>query len=154
MANEITFDKLPQAVGYLTEQVERIHKIVAVLQPQTAIDKHRIVEIDEACQITRKAKPTTYTLARKGLIPAYKRGKKLYFYEDELLQWIESSRKTLLDLNLKELSGEVVLHVIKAIHLCTEDDDYKYCHTLPSYIEHSFMGHHCNYGAPLKDVDV
>ena len=103
MANEITFDKLPQAVGYLTEQVERIHKIVAALQPQTAIDKHRIVEIDEACKITRKAKPTIYTLARKGLIPAYKRGKKLYFYEDVLLQWIESSRKTLLDLNLKEL---------------------------------------------------
>ena len=69
MANEITFDKLPQAVGYLTEQVERIHKIVAALQPQTATDKHRIVEIDEACQITRKAKPTIYTLARKGLIP-------------------------------------------------------------------------------------
>ena len=87
MANEITFDKLPQAVGYLTEQVERIHKIVAALQPQTAIDKHRIVEIDEACQITRKAKPTIYTLARKGLIPAYKRGKKLYFYKDELLSY-------------------------------------------------------------------
>ena len=103
MANEITFDKLPQAVGYLTEQVERIHKIVAVLQPQTTTDKHRNVEIDEACKITRKAKPTIYTLARKGLIPAYKRGKKLYFYEDELLQWIESGRKTLLDLNLKEL---------------------------------------------------
>jgi len=103
MANEITFDKLPQAVGYLTEQVERIHKIVTALQPQTSTDKHRIVEIDEACQITRKAKPTIYTLARKGLIPAYKRGKKLYFYEDELLQLIESSRKTLLDLNLKEL---------------------------------------------------
>ncbi len=30
MANEITFDKLPQAVGYMTEQVERIHKMVAV----------------------------------------------------------------------------------------------------------------------------
>ena len=103
MANEITLDKLPQAVGYLTEQVERIHKIVAALQPQTATDKHRIVEIDEACKITRKAKPTIYTLARKGLIRAYKRGKKLYFYEDELLQWIESGRKTLLDLNLKEL---------------------------------------------------
>ncbi len=103
MANEITFDKLPQAVRYLTEQVERIHKIVAALQPQATTDKHRIVEIDEACKITRKAKPTIYTLARKRLIPAYKRGKKLYFYEDELLQWIESSRKALLDLNLKEL---------------------------------------------------
>ena len=95
MANEITFDKLPQAVGYLTEQVERIHKIVAALQPQTTIDKHRIVEIDEACKITRKAKPTIYTLARKGLIPAYKRGKKLYFYEDELLKWIEEGRKAI-----------------------------------------------------------
>ena len=126
MANEITFDKLPQAVGYLTEQVERIHKIVAALQPQTTTDKHRIVEIDEACKITRKAKPTIYTLARKGLIPAYKRGKKLYFYEDELLQWIESGRKPLLVLNLKELSREVVFGVIKTILLCSEDDDYKY----------------------------
>ena len=111
MANEITFDKLPQAVGYLTEQVERIHKIVAALQPQTTTDKHRIVEIDEACKITRKAKPTIYTLARKGLIPAYKRGKKLYFYEDELLQWIESGRKPLQALNLQEQAAEIVLGV-------------------------------------------
>ena len=62
MANEITFDKLPQAVGYLTEQVEQIHKIVAALQPQATTDKHRIVEIDEACQITRKAIPSTTSL--------------------------------------------------------------------------------------------
>ena len=75
------FDKLPQAVGYLTEQMEQIRQMVAALQPQTSSDKHRLVEIDEACKITRKAKPTIYTLARKGLIPAYKRGKKLYFYE-------------------------------------------------------------------------
>ena len=38
MANEITFDKLPQAAGYLTEQVELIHKIVAALQPQTTTE--------------------------------------------------------------------------------------------------------------------
>lgn len=69
MANEqITFDKLPQAVGYLTEQMEQIRQMVAALQPQTSSDKHRLVEIDEACKITRKAKPTIYTLARKGLI--------------------------------------------------------------------------------------
>ena len=49
MANEqITFDKLPQAVGYLTEQMEQIRQMVAALQPQTSLDKHRLVEIDEA----------------------------------------------------------------------------------------------------------
>lgn len=74
MANEqITFDKLPQAVGYLTEQMEQIRQMVAALQPQASSNKHRLVEIDEACKITRKAKPTFYTLARKGLIPAYKK---------------------------------------------------------------------------------
>ena len=66
MANEqITFDKLPQAVGYLTEQTEQIRQIVAALQPQTSSDKHRLIEIDEACKITRKAKPTIYTFVRK-----------------------------------------------------------------------------------------
>ena len=45
MVNEITFDKLPQAVGYLTEQVERIHKIVAALQPQTATDDKLMLKI-------------------------------------------------------------------------------------------------------------
>ena len=40
-------------------------------------------------------------------------------------------------------------------HLCTEDDDYKYYQTLNlPCIKRGFMGLHCNYGAPLKDVDV
>ena len=34
MATEqITFDKLPQAVAYLTEQMEQIREMVAALQP-------------------------------------------------------------------------------------------------------------------------
>ena len=52
MANEnITFDKLPQAVGYLTEQVERIHQMVAALQPQVAIDKHRILRLTRLAKL-------------------------------------------------------------------------------------------------------
>ncbi len=40
-------------------------------------------------------------------------------------------------------------------HPCTEDDDYKYYQTLNlPCIKRGFMGYHCNYGAPLKDVDV
>lgn len=40
-------------------------------------------------------------------------------------------------------------------HLCTEDDDYKYYQTLNlPCIKRGFMGYHCNYGAPLKDIDV
>ena len=69
----VTFDKLPEAVGYLTEQVIELKKMVAELQPQPS-DKHVLVEIEDACRIIRKAKPTIYTLVRKGLLPAYKKG--------------------------------------------------------------------------------
>ena len=37
----ITFDKLPQAVSYLTEQVEKIYQLVETLQPQK-LGKHPI----------------------------------------------------------------------------------------------------------------
>ena len=89
---QINFDRLPQAITYLTEQVAELKQLVAELQPPQP-ESHRLVEIDDACRITKKAKPTIYALARKGLIPSYKRGKKLYFYEDELLTWIEQGRK-------------------------------------------------------------
>lgn len=77
----VTFDKLPEAVGYLTEQVIELKRMVSELQPP-ASDKHVLVEIEDACRIIRKAKPTIYTLVRKGLLPAYKKGKKLYFQEE------------------------------------------------------------------------
>ena len=96
MAKEImTFAQLPKAVSELTNQVMELRDMVAALKPADPDEKHRIVGIEEACIITHKAKPTIYTLARKGLIPAYKRGKKLYFYEDELLKWIEEGRKVI-----------------------------------------------------------
>ncbi len=55
----VTFDKLPEAVGYLTEQVIELKKMVAELQPQPS-DKHVLVEIDDACHIIRKVPSLPY----------------------------------------------------------------------------------------------
>ncbi|KAA6329312.1 hypothetical protein EZS27_021864 [termite gut metagenome] len=61
------------------------------------------IGIDDACQIIGKARPTVYALVRNRLLPCYKNGKKLYFFEDELLEWIaKGKKKTLL-----EISAEV-----------------------------------------------
>lgn len=51
------------------------------------------VYIDRACEITGLAKSTIYKLAPQGLIPCKKRGKRLYFFEAELIEWIRSGRK-------------------------------------------------------------
>lgn len=88
----ITFDKLPLAVSYLMEQVNKIYQLVETLQPQKIDHQHQLIDIDKASILIQKSKPTIYRLARTGLIPVYKRGKKLYFYEDELLKWIEAGK--------------------------------------------------------------
>ena len=94
MINEsITFDKLPQAVSYLTEQVIELKQMVSALQPTSSANNHILVEVDEAAIIIMKSKPTIYRLVNQGILPSYKKGKKLYFYKDELLAWIENGRK-------------------------------------------------------------
>lgn len=61
----VTFDKLPEAVGYLTEQVIELKRMVSELQPP-ASDKHVLVEIEDACRIIKKAKPTIIHWYAKG----------------------------------------------------------------------------------------
>lgn len=52
--DEITFDKLPQAITYLIEQVAELKQIVLKLQP-TQSEKHVLIEIDDASQIIKKS---------------------------------------------------------------------------------------------------
>ncbi|MDR2811266.1 MAG: helix-turn-helix domain-containing protein [Tannerellaceae bacterium] len=100
--DEITFDKLLQAITYLTEQVAELKELVSELQPAQS-EKHVLVGIDDACRIIQKAKPTVYALVRKGLLPSYKKGKQLYFYEDELLTWIENGRRNTSEQNYEQM---------------------------------------------------
>ena len=57
--------------------------------------KRRIVYAKEACTIIGKSLSSLYRgiKAPYDPIPSYKRGKLLYFYEDELYAWIEGGRK-------------------------------------------------------------
>ena len=99
MCNEnITVDKLPEAVAYLIKEVSELKSMVETKKNQPT-EKRVPIEIEEACRLIMKAKPTVYALARKGLIPCYKRGKKLFFFEDELMAWItQGKRKTIEEL--------------------------------------------------------
>ncbi|MDR1715191.1 MAG: helix-turn-helix domain-containing protein [Prevotella sp.] len=94
---DLTFEKLPEAVAYLIEAVAEIKSLV---KNKTELPEKRIpIGIEDACRIIQKAKPTIYALVRKGLLPSYKRGKKLFFFEEELLEWIaKGKKKTILDI--------------------------------------------------------
>jgi hypothetical protein len=48
-----------------------------------------------------------YEYVRKGKIPYYKAGRKLYFYEDELLNWIGSYKKKTHGELMEEIHNEM-----------------------------------------------
>ena len=96
---EISFENLPSAVAHLNNQVEEIKELILRRESASIPQKKTPIDIDRACEIIGKAKPTVYTLVRTRQIPCYKSGKKLYFFEDELLEWIRNGRrKTMVEI--------------------------------------------------------
>ena len=105
---------LEQQIQNLTEKVDQLTQLVYELSRMTTpnvqlsvSNRHVLTDIQGAMRITGKAKPTIYASARKGIIPHYKRGNKLYFYEDELYQWIEGGRQNCYGINSEEMLKEI-----------------------------------------------
>ena len=65
------------------------------------------IGIEEACRIISKAKPTVHAFVRERLIPCYKNSKELYFFEDELVEWISNGKKK----TLQEIESEVEANI-------------------------------------------
>ena len=89
---ELTFNDLPKAVSQLLLEIKELLKI---LQPPKPTNKP--ILIDRACEIIGKSRPTIYKLSRLGERPSYRQGRKVYFFEDELLAWVVSGKKRTLD---------------------------------------------------------
>lgn len=106
---ELSFDRLPEAIARLIDEVAQLRESLQRLgKPPSALP--RPIGIDEACAIVMKAKPTVYKLVHQGLIPHCKIGNKLYFQEEELLEWIAKGKKkgiteTKLDIETQMLRG-------------------------------------------------
>ena len=92
--NEISFENLPKAVAHLVNEVAEIKALVEKGQDAIISPKRIPIGIAEACKIIGKAKPTILRLCVSVYSPVInKNGKKLYFFEDELLEWIANGRR-------------------------------------------------------------
>ena len=104
--NGITFENLPAAVERLLCEMAEMKSLLGQLTPSDC-ERRLPIEIDEACGIVRKAKSTMYALVRRGLIPCYKVGKRLYFYEDELLAWIAGGQRKTIAQTKEEIEAQM-----------------------------------------------
>ena len=119
--NEISFENLPKAVAHLVSEIAEIKFLVERKEILPIPQKKIPIDIVEACRIIGKAKPTVYTLVRKRLIPCYKNGKKLYFFEDELLEWISKGRKK----TLQEIESEATADFKKNFRKTSAESNLK-----------------------------
>jgi len=88
----ITFEQLPQAVTKLIEEVSEVKKIVS--ENSNAMEQpERFLTIEEAAKFLDLTVPTVYAKVSRGELPVMKRGKRLYFSDIELVEYLKAGRK-------------------------------------------------------------
>lgn len=90
--NNITFEQLTQAVSMLIEKVglltDKVDKVLGKT-PQQDGEGHNLLSLKDVAALLGKSSSTIYSMTSDKRIPYHKRGNKLYFFEDEIIGWIE-----------------------------------------------------------------
>lgn len=91
---ELTLQNTPKAVNYLINEIAEMRVLLEHIESQLGlgVDKHRPINIEKACQILNQTKNGINKMVRSRTIPHYIQGNKVYFFEDELIKWVEKGR--------------------------------------------------------------
>lgn len=104
------YDKMGNPFELIFDQLNRIESILIHLKSQNntpEVDAPKRENFDDnsillAVRITGLKKKTIYNLVNRRVIPHAKKGKRLYFDERELKDWIKSGKRK----TIGELSSE------------------------------------------------
>ena len=88
---ELTLQNVPKAVNYLINEIAEMRVLLEHVESQLGlgVDKHRPIGIEDACKILQQTKNGINKMIRNQSIPHYVKGNKIYFFEDELVKWVE-----------------------------------------------------------------
>jgi hypothetical protein len=88
---ELTLQNVPKAVNYLINEIAEMRVLLEHVESQLGlgVDKHRPIGTEDACRILQQTKNGINKMIRNQSIPHYVKGNKIYFFEDELVKWVE-----------------------------------------------------------------
>ena len=96
---QFTFDDLPNIIGKLYAKLDKIEKLLKSKKSIDGDKNEELLTIEGAAKLLKLSVATIYTKVCKNEIPVNKQGKRLYFYREELLDWIKSGRiKTIAEI--------------------------------------------------------
>jgi excisionase family DNA binding protein len=117
MTENLTFDQLPQAVTMLTKEVSELKRLLIEKQVQPPTEQAgQLITIDEVSELLHLTKPTVYSKHSKGELPGVcKRGKRLYFQRDVIINWIKEGRKK-SNAEIEQEAGAYLLNTKKGLN--------------------------------------
>ena len=82
----------------MNERLSQIDSKLSYLQEIAENEKQidKILNIDEACDLLKVTRVTIYRKVHDNTIPHMKRGKKLLFSRNTLLEWLQQSSNNIL----------------------------------------------------------
>ena len=86
-----TFDDIPVLLARIDDKLGIIAEWIQNGANQQ--DPHAILTIDEAVAFTGYSKSAIHSATSKDAIPHFKRGNKLFFFKDELVEWLRSDSR-------------------------------------------------------------
>lgn len=89
--NKPTFNDVPVLLANIDEKLGIIVEWIQSGGSQQ--DPHAILTIDEAVAFTGYSKSAIHSATSKDTIPHFKRGNKLFFFKDELVEWLKSDNR-------------------------------------------------------------
>lgn len=89
----LTFEQLPEAVSNLFAELRTIKELLNSRHTKTEDPAERLLSVDQTAEFLNLSKPTIYSKVSRGELPVMKRGKRLYFSNLELLEYIKEGRR-------------------------------------------------------------
>jgi excisionase family DNA binding protein len=109
--DSITFEQLPIAVSQLNQKLENIERLL-ISQSNKDNPKEteeKLLTVEAAASFLSLSVPTIYSKVSRNELPFMKRGKRLYFSQIELLEYLKRGRVKSND----ELQLEAALYTSK-----------------------------------------
>lgn len=89
-----TFETMPSAIDDLRNGQSRLEQLVSkLLNQQPQRDKDEFLTLKQVCELTGYAAASVYGMIGANKIPHFKRGQRLFFDRDAIINWIKEGKR-------------------------------------------------------------
>lgn len=91
---ELKAENMPRALNYLINEVAELRAMLEEMRDQLKLgyDRRRPITAEKAAEVLSINERTVKKLAKEGLIPYYQVGSTMYFFEEELIEYVKKTR--------------------------------------------------------------